>query len=235
EPEPERQRRAAAPGHPDPTRPVAMESLLPVLRRRRPVLGRRLLLPALRLLDAERRHLLRAVLPVVHHHGRFVLGQIDDAGLEDRHLLVADRPARPLGVLVHLPVHRGGGVGRRVVVIAAEHAVLVDRQLEDVGGRRLLAPDQREHAQRDPVAIRRRRGRRAGLGDRGGLVGVLLGGAHALAVHVHLAVLVNAVGAVVVGGALLRVAAGAGDGAPGGRAPGRSGRPLAGEPVPRPA
>src|SRR5262249_28446578 len=99
-------------------------------------------------------------------------------------------------------------------------------------GSGLLALNHGEDAQWDPLAFRRGLGLLACVGDGGGLLGVLLGGADVVAVHVDRAVIaVDDLTAVVVAGRILGVAATAGHRAPAGRAPGRGRGPLAREPV----
>src|SRR5262249_21008618 len=121
-----------------------------------------------------------------------------ETGLEDCLLVVADGPRRPLRLLVHRAVDGEGRVGHGAVVVAADHAVLVDRQLEDVVGVLLLALDHGEDAQRLPLLllVGFRLLPRGGVGGR--LGGVVRGRGDRLAIVVNVVALVDDGGAVVV-------------------------------------
>src|SRR5262245_46978128 len=67
------------------------------------------------LLDAEELVLLGAILAEVDEQRRLVLRQVVQARLEDRVLLVADRPRQALRLLVERTVDRRGGISGRVV------------------------------------------------------------------------------------------------------------------------
>src|SRR5262249_32524959 len=140
-------------------------------------------------------------------------------------------PRRPLRLRVHRAVDGEGRVGQGVVVIAAEHAVLVDGELEDVVGFLLVALHHGEDAERLPLLllVRFRSLPRGGEGQR--LGGVLLGGGDRLAVVEDGVVLVDQIGTVVVDHRQEGVGAKGGDGGvrrpppvarrrPRGRAPG---------------
>src|SRR5262249_53670103 len=83
-------------------------------------------------LQPYQRPLLGAVLAGMHQDRRLGLRQVAHAGLIDRVLLFADDPRGPLRLLVHGALEGNRRVGQAVVVVAAKHAVLVDRELEDV-------------------------------------------------------------------------------------------------------
>src|SRR5262249_36100288 len=102
---------------------------------------------------------------------------VGDARLEDDFFLLPDRPGRPLSLVVHGAVNGERVVGEGVVVVAADHPTLVDRQLKDLVGGLLLAAHQGENAQRLPLLLlrglrppagRRRPGPLGGLLARGG-------------------------------------------------------------------
>src|SRR5262249_12279889 len=151
--------------------------------------------------------------------------------LVDRGLAVGHRPGGPLGLLVHRAVDRLGRVGQGVVVVAADHPVLTDGQLEDVGGLRLALADPGEHAQRLEVAAL---GLDLGLLARGRQVGGLLdvrrGRDFRLAVDDDRVTGVDNRLAIVVVDRLGRVAAVSGYGAPGRGRPDPRGGPAGGEP-----
>src|SRR5439155_18848917 len=91
-----------------------------------------------RLLYAHEEHLLGPLRAEVDEHRRLALDQIEQARFEHAVLLLADRPGGPLGFLVHGPEHLGRGVRHAVVVVAADDAVLIHGELEDVVRRRLI-------------------------------------------------------------------------------------------------
>src|SRR5262249_5466117 len=150
------------------------------------------------------------------------LRQVADAGLVDRLLLLADDPRGPLRPLVHRAVDGDRRVGQCVVVVAADHAVLVDRQLEDVVGVLLLALHDGENAERLPLLLLGGLRLLPGGGDVRRLRGVLLRRGDRLAVVVDAVVLVDDGRAVVVDHGLRGGAAEGGNGGvrrppPGGR------------------
>ncbi|MBN9521578.1 hypothetical protein J0H58_24180 [bacterium] len=93
-----------------------------------------------------------AIIPAaVDEDGRLLLCHVAQSGLEDDVLLVPNRPRHPLRLGVEELVDRERVVRHRVVVVAADDTRLVDPQLEDPLGHRLLTVDQSEHPERLPV------------------------------------------------------------------------------------
>src|SRR5262245_28116504 len=176
-------------------------------------------LVALGLLDADQRELLYLFLGEVDEHRRLVLRQVGDPGLVNRELSVADRPRRPLSLLVHGSADRGRLVSQGVVVLAPDHPVLVDGELEQIGGLLLTLADHREHAELLPLALLRvGLGFRADGGNVDRLLGVQVGRVPLFAVDDHRVARVHDRLAVVVVDRLGRVRAVPGE--PGQRPPG---------------
>ena len=142
--------------------------------------------------------MLGALLAEVDQHRRLRLRQVADARLVDGVLLVADDPGGALRLLVHRAVDGQRRVRQAVVVVAADHAVLVDGELEDVVGLLLVALHHGEHAEGLPLLLLGRLRRLPRRGDVRRLRRVLLGRGDRLAVVVDAVVLVDHGGAVVV-------------------------------------
>src|SRR5262249_26490418 len=128
-------------------------------------------------------------------------------------------------------VHGLGFVGYGIGVVAAERAGFVHRKLNGYVRRRGVGLGEREHTERQPIAARRRLGRRARGGDSRGLRVILRRAALILAVHVHVAVLIGDVVAVVVVNGLRIVITTVGGGAiPRAGGPGSVGGPTGAPP-----
>ena len=199
------------------------------LQRRSRRLRLRLRLLLFRLLQPDQRPPFLPVGAEMHQHRHFVVRQVVKAGLHDDGVVALHLHAHALRLLVNGPDQRRNLVGEEVVEVAANDAVLVDGQLDDfvgLGLRRLS--DYGEHAQRQPLFVRRRP---SGIGKLLGLVVVLVGRGHGFVAVIDGVAFVGHVPAIVVVAALAAASAIAARGAPAPPAPGGGGHgPLAGPP-----
>ena len=100
----------------------------------------------------DQRPLLRLVLADVDQDGRLVLGQVVQARLAHRALVVSDRPGDPLRLFVHGALDENVRSTHQVRVVSPQSARLVDGQLHDVVRVGLIVLDQGENAKRHPLA-----------------------------------------------------------------------------------
>ena len=137
-----------------------------------------------RLRQADQRHLMRLPVGGYDEHRRDVLGEIGEARLVHGRLIVPDRPSCPLSFRIHGSGNTLDLIRPNVVVVTADDSLWVDSELEDVVGAGRVSCDNRKHAQRQPLAVRGRRGRLSCAGDCGCLLCVLLWRADHVAIHV---------------------------------------------------
>src|SRR5262245_7972672 len=102
----------------------------------------------------------------------FVLGEVVEARFIHGLFLALDSPGNTLGFLVERADDRRGLIRNRVVVVAAKHAIFIERDLEDVVRRRLVALDHGEDTERLPLFVRGGLGVLARSRDLGRLLGV---------------------------------------------------------------
>src|SRR5262249_2062483 len=155
----------------------------------------------------------------MHQHGRLVLGQVGDAYLVDRFLAIANRPGGALRLLVHGAIDGQRGITQRIVVVAADRSLLVDRKLEQVIAVGLFALHHREYAQRQPIVFLVGLGLLARVRDGDGLLRVLLLRADRVTVHVNSIAFVDDIRAVVIVDRFDGIAAVAGAISPAGHTP----------------
>src|SRR5262249_10571828 len=129
-------------------------------------------------------------------------------------------------------IDRRRGIGNGVVVVAANNALLADGQLKDVVRRGLVTLDHGEDTQRLPLLVVGRLGLTAGVGNIGGLLGVVRLGRCYLVAVVDVAILVgHGIAVVVVSGGRVRgIADVTGAGVPNGGSPGGARGPAGGGP-----
>src|SRR5262249_8202970 len=112
--------------------------------------------------------------------------------------LLANSPRREARLGIDGTVHLGCRVQKPVVVVAANDALLVDGELEDIVRRFFVALHESIDADRFPIFSRGWIGILADGGNVRRLIGVLLHGAGFRAVHIDVVVLVDDGAAVVV-------------------------------------
>src|SRR6185437_10099479 len=98
----------------------------------------------------------------MNEYRAFALRQIREPSLIDDVFLVAHTPRRPLRLLIYGAVHRKIVVGDGIVIIAANDAVFIEGQLEEIIGGLFFALDEAIDAERLPRLVGRRLGGAAG-------------------------------------------------------------------------